>query len=83
MGPLEQLAVGERMNKFGQVQPEKYTWIDPRTEEKLLRRPDGTYTETGRGLYAYCAGEKGAGIWSLIDKSIQSVVQKNITNPWA
>ena len=83
MGPLEQLAVGERMNKFGQIQPEKYTWIDPRTEEKLLRRPDGTYTETGRGLYAYCAGEKGAGIWSLIDKSIQSVVQKNITNPWA
>ena len=23
MGPLEQLAVGERMNKFGQIQPEK------------------------------------------------------------
>jgi len=83
MGPIEQQAVGERINKFGQVVPEKYTWLDPRTEETVLRRPDGTYTEKGRGLYAYCVGEKGAGIWSLIDRETLNIAQKNVTNPWA
>ena len=82
-GPLEQIAVGERINKFGQPVPEKYTYIDPRTEESVLRRPDGTFTEKGRGLYAYCSGEKGAGIWSMIDKSTMAIAAKNITNPWA
>ena len=82
MGPLEQIAVGERINKFGQKQPEKFSWIDPRTEELVLRRADGTYTEKGRGLYAYCIGEKGGGIWSLVDRDILNIVQKNVTNPW-
>ena len=83
MGPLEQIAVGERINKFGQTVPEKYSYIDPRTEESILRRPDGTFTEKGRGLYAFCSGEKGAGIWSMIDKSTMAIAAKNITNPWA
>jgi hypothetical protein len=83
MGPLEQVAVGERINKFGQTVPEKYSYIDPRTEESVLRRPDGTFTEKGRGLYAFCSGEKGAGIWSMIDKSTMAIAAKNITNPWA
>ena len=83
MGPLEQVAIGERINKFGQTVPEKYSYIDPRTEESVLRRPDGTFTEKGRGLYAFCSGEKGAGIWSMIDKSTMSIAAKNITNPWA
>ena len=83
MGPVEQQAVGERLNKFGQRVPEKYTWLDPRTEETVMRRSDGTYTEKGRGLYAYCVGEKGGGIWSLIDRELLNIVQKNVTNPWA
>jgi hypothetical protein len=83
MGPLEQVAIGERINKFGQTVPEKYSYIDPRTEESVLRRPDGTFTEKGRGLYAFCSGEKGAGIWSMIDKSTMAIAAKNITNPWA
>jgi hypothetical protein len=82
MGPLEQIAVGERINKYGQKQPEKYSWIDPRTEELMLRRADGTYTEKGRGMYAYCVGEKGGGIWPLIDRELLNIVQKNVTNPW-
>lgn len=83
MGPIEQQAVGERLNKFGQRVPEKYTWLDPRTEETMMRRADGTYTEKGRGLHAYCIGEKGGGIWSLIDREITSINAKNVTNPWA
>ena len=82
-GPVEQVAIGSRINKFGQTQPEKYGWIDPRTEEILLRRQDGSYTEKGRGIYSYCIGEKGAGIWPLIDKDIITFTEKNIANPWA
>jgi hypothetical protein len=81
-GPIEQIAIGERINKYGQKQPEKFSWIDPRTEELVLRRADGTYTEKGRGLYAYCVGEKGGGIWSLVDRDMLNIVQKNVTNPW-
>jgi hypothetical protein len=83
MGPIEQIAVGERVNKFGQKQPEKYSWLDPRTEEVLLRRADGTFTEKGRGLYAFCIGEKGGGIWTLIDRNLMNIAEKNVTNPWA
>ncbi len=82
-GPIEKVAVGERLNKFGNIQPEKYSWIDPRTEEILMKRADGTFTEKGRGVYAYCIGEKGGGIWPMIDRNILSTVEKNITDPWA
>lgn len=83
VGPVEQIAVGSRINKFGQNVPEKYSWIDPRTEETVLRRADGTLTEKGRGLYTYCIGEKGSGIWPLIDREVVSINQKNIADPWA
>ena len=82
-GPVEQIAVGERINKFGQKQPEKFSWLDPRTEEIMLRRADGTFTEKGRGLYAFCVGEKGGGIWTLIDRNVMNIAEKNVTNPWA
>lgn len=83
MGPLEKIAVGTRINKYGQTVPEKYTWVDPRTDERVLRRPDGTFTEKGRGLYTYCIGEKGGNIWNLIDRELVSIAQKNIADPWA
>lgn len=83
MGPIEKVAVGERINKYGQKVPEKFTWIDPRTPEQVMRRADGTYTERGRGLYTYCVGEKGGGIWSMIDREQVSISAKNIANPWA
>ena len=83
VAPVEKVAVGSRINKFGQTVPEKYTWLDPRTEERVLRRADGTFTEQGRGLHTYCIGEKGGGIWSLIDRDMVTVTQKNIANPWA
>jgi hypothetical protein len=81
--PVEQIAVGSRINKYGQTVPEKYTWLDPRTPEQILRRSDGTFTKEGRGLYTYCVGEKGSGIWSLIDREFVSISAKNIADPWA
>ena len=83
VGPVEKTAVGSRINKYGQNVPEKYSWLDPRCPETVLKRPNGTFTEKGRGLYTYCIGEKGSGIWSLIDREIVSINQKNIADPWA
>lgn len=83
VAPVEKVPVGSRINKYGQNVPEKYSWIDPRTEEIVMRRPDGTFTEKGRGLYTYCIGEKGGGIWPLIDRDMTTVSAKNIANPWA
>lgn len=83
MGPLEKVAEGERINKYGQKQPEKFTWLDPRTPEMVVRNADGTFTQQGRGLHAYCVGEKGAGIWTLIDRESVSINARNIANPWA
>ena len=82
-GPVEQIAVGEKKNRYGQTVPEKYSWIDPRTPEMVLRHPDGTFTKEGRGLHTYCVGEKGGGIWSMIDRDMVTVTAKNIQNPWA
>ena len=58
MGPLEQQAVGSRLNKFGQNVPEKYTWLDPRTEETVMKRPDGTFTEKGRACILIVQAKK-------------------------
>lgn len=82
-GPVEQVAVGEKLNKYGQTVPEKYSWIDPRTEERVLRNPDGTFTKEGRGVHTFLIGEKGGGIWTLIDRDIVSISAKNIADPWA
>lgn len=82
-GPVEKVAVGEKLNKYGQVVPEKYSWIDPRTEERVLRNADGTFTKDGRGVHTFLVGEKGGGVWSLIDRDMVTVTAKNIANPWA
>lgn len=82
-GPVEKIPVGEKVNKYGQTVPEKYSWIDPRTEERILRNPDGTYTKEGRGVHTFLIGEKGGGIWTLIDRDIVSISSKNIADPWA
>jgi hypothetical protein len=50
-GPVEQVPVGEKKNRYGQTVPEKYTWIDPRTPETVMRNADGTFTKEGRGLH--------------------------------
>ena len=82
-GPVEKIPYGEKLNKYGQTVPEKYTWIDPRTPETVMRNADGTFTKEGRGLHTYCVGEKGSGIWSMIDRDMVTVTAKNIANPWA
>ena len=83
MGPLEQVAVGTKINRYGQEVPERFSWIDPRTEELVMRNPDGTFTQKGRGLHTFLIGEKGGGVWPLIDRDMTTVTAKNIADPWA
>ena len=83
MGPMHYEEEGRRVNKYGQEVPERYKLVDPRTAETVLRNADGTFTERGLRMYTYCSGEKGAGIWTLIDKSLVSSSTKNIADPWA
>ena len=52
LGPITTKPVGTRVNKFGKEVPEKYTWIDPRTGEQLLRSSNGSYTPVGTRLKA-------------------------------
>jgi hypothetical protein len=82
-GPIEKIAFGEKLNKYGQTVPEKYTWLDPRCVETVLRNADGTFSKEGRGVHTFLIGEKGGGVWSLIDRDMVTVTAKNIANPWA
>jgi hypothetical protein len=50
LGPLEQYAHGEKIDKFGRTRAEIMKWIDPRSGEQLVQREDGTLTPIGRRL---------------------------------
>ena len=50
IGPVAVRAVGSRINKFGKEVPEKYTWVDPRTGEQIIRDDSGRYTAVGTRL---------------------------------
>lgn len=52
IGPIATRPVGVRVNKFGKEVPEKYTWVDPRTGEQVLRDESGRYTPIGTRLRA-------------------------------
>lgn len=58
IGPVAPRAVGERVNKFGKTVPEKYTWVDPRTGEQLIRDANGKLTTVGSRLKAYMSKQK-------------------------
>jgi len=83
LGPMHYVEEGVRINKYGQEVPERYRLVDPRTAESVLRNPDGTFSERGRGLYTYLTGEKGASVWTLIDRDLTAASGKNIADPWA
>jgi len=50
IGPITTRAVGTRVNKFGKEVPEKYTWVDPRTGEQIIRTSSGMLTPIGTRL---------------------------------
>jgi len=50
LGPIAQRAIGEKINKYGKLVPEKYIWVDPRQGEQIVKRSDGSYTPLGTKL---------------------------------
>ena len=58
IGPVAVRAVGVRINKFGKEVPEKYTWVDPRTGEQIIRDINGRYTPMGTRLRAAMTKQK-------------------------
>jgi len=87
LGPIAQRAVGTRVNKYGKEVPEKYTWVDPRTGEQLIRTSMGQLTPIGARLKLYMQKQKvnKTDAWAAwIDRDV-ILMDDNLTdmnNPW-
>jgi hypothetical protein len=86
LGPVAQRAVGERLNKYGRNVPERYTWVDPRTGERIIQRSDGSLTPLGTKLRAFMRRQRmnNSNQWDVwIDRDF--VVSDNliIDSPWS
>jgi hypothetical protein len=85
LGPLEQYAHGEKIDKFGRVRPEIYKWTDPRTGEQTIQREDGTLTPIGRRLRSMMKAMRvnKSSQWDVwIDREFGQLNQDAISNPW-
>ena len=86
LGPIAKVAVGNKINKYGQKVPEKLTWIDPRTGEQIVRRADGSYTPIGSRLRQFMMKQKvnKSNQWDTwIDREFVYTEQVGNDNPWA
>jgi len=86
IGPITARAVGTRVNKFGKEVPEKYSWVDPREGEQLIRDSNGRYTPRGSVLRAQLQKAKinNKTYWDVwIDREFILGDNKNSSdNPW-
>jgi len=85
LGPIAQKAVGEKINKFGNRQPEKIVWIDPRQGEQIVRRSNGQLTAIGTRLKAFMSRQKvnKSNQWDTwIDRDFVVVNDSISDNPW-
>lgn len=86
LGPIGKKAVGTRINKFGQSQPEKIVWIDPRTGEQVIRDNNGKLTPLGTRLQAFMKKQKvnKSNQWDTwIDRDFVAANNMILDNPWA
>ena len=86
IGPISTRAVGTRVNKFGKEVPEKYTWVDPRTGEQVIRTATGVVTPVGTRLKSAMQRQKinKSDYWSVwIDREfVLSDSSTSMDNPW-
>jgi len=85
LGPLEQQAHGEKIDKFGRMRPEIIRWVDPRTGEQTVVRKDGTLTPIGRNLRALMQkmGVNNSNQWEVwIDRDFVNIEGGSLRNPW-
>lgn len=86
IGPVAQRAVGMKINKFGAKVPEKYTWVDPRTGEQVIKNPDGSLTPLGTRLRAFMRRQKfnKTNQWDVwIDRDFVAAESIINDNPWS
>jgi len=87
IGPVAARPVGVRVNKFGKEVPEKYTWVDPRTGEQVLRQANGRFTPIGTRLRASMQKQKinKTDYWSVwIDRDfVLNGGDNSSDDPWA
>jgi hypothetical protein len=87
MGPLEQRAHGEKIDKYGRARPEIIKWIDPRSGEQVCVREDGTLSPQGKKIRAMMQGSKfrvnNSNQWDVfVDRELASLLRQEISNPW-
>jgi hypothetical protein len=86
LGPIDQRAVGEKLDKFGRTRPEIIKWIDPRSGEQVVQRADGTLTPMGKRLRALMQLKKvnNTNFWDVwIDREFVTMNSNVMSNPWA
>lgn len=85
LGPIDQRPEGEKLDKFGRLRPEIIRWVDPRTGEQIVQRPDGTLTPVGKRLRALMMSKpvNNTNQWEVwIDREFISRDGRSIQNPW-
>jgi hypothetical protein len=85
IGPIARKAFGTKINKFGQEQPEKIGWVDPRTGEQIVRRSDGSITPVGTRLRGFMKRQQvnKSNQWDVwIDRDFMMVGDLGNDNPW-
>lgn len=85
IGPIEPRPFGEKIDKWGKVRPEIIRWVDPRTGEQIVQRPDGSFTPIGRRLKAMMQTMKynNTSQWvKYVDREFVSLDHKAALNPW-
>jgi hypothetical protein len=85
LGPIEPRPVGEKIDKWGKVRPEIIKWVDPRTGEQVVQRPDGSFTPVGRRLRAMMQTMRynDSNQWvRYIDRDFISLDSAAAINPW-
>ena len=85
LGPIAQRALGTKINKFGQKQPERIVWIDCRTGEQIIRNDRGQLTPLGTRLKSFMTRMKvnKSNQWDIwIDRDFVLAGDLVSDNPW-
>jgi hypothetical protein len=83
IGPVDKREEGQRLNKFGHMQPALIRWIDPRTGEQILQYPNGTFTPIGQILHEKLKSLDGLDVYTrYVKRSIGSIDKAILANPW-
>lgn len=85
-GPMSQEARGDKLDKYGKNRPEIIVWVDPRTQEQMIVRPDGSITPQGQKLRALMQSHRvnDSNVWDTwIDREFVGMDGGVIENPWA